>query len=199
MEGDYGDQSFLGPNAIKRAQQMIETEVMIFKAGWLDDNNKIIWPLNVQEFHPAVYKTGSQWNILMKQCCKKISNLKKINHSLTENASQEGKRGSLQPLPVSLLPAEYFMHNFQIKKKKDHEIILNTVVDFLLNKEQKRAFHIKANHASETCPEQLKMYLGGIGGTGKTQVIKALISMFDHRQEIIDLWFWLLQEQLLPF
>ena len=26
------------------------------------------------------------------------------------------------------------------------------------------------------------MYLGGIGGTGKTWVIKALISMFDHRQ-----------------
>ena len=43
MEEDYGDQSFLGPNAIKKAQQMIETEV---KAGWLDDNNKITWPLN---------------------------------------------------------------------------------------------------------------------------------------------------------
>ena len=42
---------------------------------------------------------------------------------------------------------------------------------------------IIANHASETYPEQLKMYLGGMGGTGKTQVIKALISMFDHRQE----------------
>jgi PIF1-like helicase len=27
------------------------------------------------------------------------------------------------------------------------------------------------------------MYLGGMGGTGETQVIKALISMFDHRQE----------------
>jgi tetraacyldisaccharide-1-P 4'-kinase len=31
------------------------------------------------------------------------------------------------------------------------------------------------------------MYLEGMGGTGKTQVIKALISMFDRRQENIDL------------
>ena len=60
---------------------------------------------------------------------------------------------------------------------------MNAIVNFSLNKEQKRAFHIIANHASETCPEQLKIYLGGMGRTGKTQVIKALMSMFDHRQE----------------
>ena len=60
---------------------------------------------------------------------------------------------------------------------------MNTIVNFSLNEEQKRAFYIIANHASDTCPEQLKMYLGGMGGTGKTQVIKALILMFDHRQE----------------
>ena len=75
------------------------------------------------------------------------------------------------------------MRDFQAKKIKDREIISNTVDIFSLNEEQKRAFHIIANHASEACPEQLKMYLGGMGGTGKTQVIKALISMFDQRQE----------------
>ena len=33
LEEDYGDQSFLGPNVIKKAQQKIETEVIISKAG----------------------------------------------------------------------------------------------------------------------------------------------------------------------
>jgi hypothetical protein len=93
------------------------------------------------------------------------------------------KKRFLKPLAVRLLPAEYFMHNSQIEKKIDHEIISNTIISFSLNEEKRRAFHIITNHASETCPEQLKMYLGGMGGTGKTQVIKALISMFDHRQE----------------
>ncbi len=32
-------------------------------------------------------------------------------------------------------------------------------------------------------PEQLKMYLGGMGGTGKTQVIRALIDMFEQKKE----------------
>ena len=54
---------------------------------------------------------------------------------------------------------------------------------FHFNIEQKRAFHIIANHTTENSPEQLKMHLGGMGGTGKTQVIKALISMFDQRHE----------------
>jgi predicted AAA+ superfamily ATPase len=31
--------------------------------------------------------------------------------------------------------------------------------------------------------EQLKMYLGGMGGTGKTQVIKALLNFFTKRNE----------------
>ena len=36
---------------------------------------------------------------------------------------------------------------------------------------------------SAICPDQLKMYLGGMGGTGKTQVINALISMLNKRQK----------------
>ena len=98
---------------------MIETEVMIFKAGWLDDDNKISWPLNVQEFHPAVYKTGSQWNILVKQCHKKILNLKKINYLSAKNASQEVKKGFLQPLAVcQFVTCRILYAQFSNKEKK---------------------------------------------------------------------------------
>ena len=84
---------------------------------------------------------------------------------------------------MKLLPADYFLQNFQLNNPKDKDIISSVIEDFLLNKEQKRAFHIIANHAADIAPKQLKMYLGGMGGTGKTQVIKALISMFNQRQE----------------
>ena len=52
-----------------------------------------------------------------------------------------------------------------------------------MNKEQERAFRIVANHAVSPQSEQLKMYLGGMGGTGKSQVIKALKQFFEQRQE----------------
>jgi hypothetical protein len=46
-----------------------------------------------------------------------------------------------------------------------------------------RAFRIIANHAVCQNPEQLCMYVGGMGGTGKSQVIKALSHFFLLRKE----------------
>ena len=183
VEEDYGDQTVLGPNAIKKAQQMLETEIMMNKAGWLDDTNKTESQTNPIEFHPNIYKTGADWKSIVKQCRENLLKVKKISYSSATSTLRMIKDNILQPLAVKLLPAEYFMRDFQVKNDKDHKIILNTILDFSLNEEQKRAFQIIANHASETYPQQLKMYLGGMGGTGKSQVIKALISMFNQRQE----------------
>jgi hypothetical protein len=183
FEEDYGDPKFFGPNAIKKAQQMIETEAMMKNACCIDENEIANLQLNIEEFRPVIHKTGSQWKNIVKQCRQNLLNVKKINYSSTTDGLPKSKNNFVEPLSVKSLSAEYFMHNFQAKEAKDREIIMKTILDFSLNKEQKRAFDIIANHASETCPDQLKMHLGGMGGTGKSQVIKALISMFDQRQE----------------
>ncbi|KAJ7137592.1 hypothetical protein C8R43DRAFT_842530, partial [Mycena crocata] len=52
-----------------------------------------------------------------------------------------------------------------------------------LNTEQKRAFTIVANHASSPQAAPLRMYLGGMGGTGKSVVIKAIIAFLTLRKE----------------
>jgi len=56
-----------------------------------------------------------------------------------------------------------------------------------LNEEQECAFKIVANHSVEPTTEQLLMHLGGMAGTGKSQVIKALISFFERRKSAIPL------------
>src|ERR1700734_4458863 len=48
---------------------------------------------------------------------------------------------------------------------------------------KERAFRIIANHAVTPGYEQLMMYVGGMGGTGKSQVIKALMDFFKSRNE----------------
>ena len=60
----------------------------------------------------------------------------------------------------------------------EQNIIDSTVTDFSLNTEQERAFRIIANHASTEKPEQLIMYIGGMAGTGKSRVIKALTAFY---------------------
>ena len=57
--------------------------------------------------------------------------------------------------------------------------IIDSVIKFFdLNSEQERAFRIIVNHATIDNPTQLKMYLGGMGGTGTSQVLKALMEFF---------------------
>lgn len=49
---------------------------------------------------------------------------------------------------------------------------------FTLNTEQARAFKTITEHSMQHQKETLKMYIGGAGGTGKSQVINALKEFF---------------------
>ena len=86
---------------------------------------------------------------------------------------------------------------FKAKVEKEQNIIDSTVTDFLLNTEQERAFRIIANHASTQKPEQLIMYIGGMAGTGKSQVIKTLMAFLKDGMNLIISLLWHLLVQLL--
>jgi hypothetical protein len=58
---------------------------------------------------------------------------------------------------------------------------------FHLNADQERAFRIVANHSCRPTSEKLKMHIGGMGGTGKSQVLKALMEFFQRKKSLIDL------------
>jgi len=73
-------------------------------------------------------------------------------------------------------------------------LIEDVIVKFELTSEQERSFRIIANHAVTPGSEQLMMYVGGMAGTGKSQVIKALMDFFKSRNESTDLLSWHLQE-----
>jgi len=58
--------------------------------------------------------------------------------------------------------------NVKAKIEADQTLISNIITQFNLNIEQIWAFKIIANHATGKTTEQLKMYLGGMSGTGKS-------------------------------
>ena len=84
---------------------------------------------------------------------------------------------------VKIVDQSYLTADFKAKSKSAQQLIDKTFQGFKLNNEQERAFRIIANHAVTPQAEQLKMYLGGMGGTGKSQVIKALMQLFKSRNE----------------
>ena len=84
---------------------------------------------------------------------------------------------------VKVVDIAYIDYNFKAKLKASQQIIDATAVDLNLNEEQKRAFRIIANHAASESPDQLRMYLEGMGGTGKSHIIRALTAMFNKRNK----------------
>ncbi|KAJ2924557.1 hypothetical protein H1R20_g12532, partial [Candolleomyces eurysporus] len=82
-----------------------------------------------------------------------------------------------------VVPASYLSHDFVPSNPQWSTVMSDVIRDFSLNDGQTRAFRIVANHATCIAPDQLLMHLGGMGGTGKSQVIKALVAYFDRRNE----------------
>ena len=82
---------------------------------------------------------------------------------------------------VQIVDRSYLEKRFKAQSEAAQNLIEDVVIKFELNSDQERAFRIVANHAVTPGAEQLLMYVGGMGGTGKSQVIKALMDFFKFR------------------
>jgi hypothetical protein len=124
-------------------------------------------------FKPDVFKPGNAWEqeIAMKPM---IIDKKNSNQLFTEQKSEEHPpSGDHTPNVVKIMDKSYLDKNFH--KNRCSELVHSVVNKFSLNQDQERSFRIIANHSISDKPEQLCMYLSGMGGTGKTQVIKHLL------------------------
>lgn len=77
------------------------------------------------------------------------------------------------PNDVRVVDKSYMSCSFSSKEWK--QTTDDVSEQFHLNKEQDRAFRIVANHVCSPNSDQLKMNIAGMAGTGKSQVLKALV------------------------
>ncbi|KAF9034879.1 hypothetical protein BJ165DRAFT_1313951, partial [Panaeolus papilionaceus] len=78
---------------------------------------------------------------------------------------------------------QWLSKSFQPGSGNNVKLLNGVVGTFGLNEDQERAFRIVANHACCIAPDQLLMHLGGMAGTGKSSVIRALTHFFKERNE----------------
>ncbi|KAF9478296.1 hypothetical protein BDN70DRAFT_809014, partial [Pholiota conissans] len=79
-------------------------------------------------------------------------------------------------------PPNIVVLNRRSEKEKDLGID-DFVRNHSLNTEQARAFRIVVDHSNSAEPEQLRMYIAGCSGTGKSRVISSLKSYFEDRDQ----------------
>lgn len=88
---------------------------------------------------------------------------------------------SFVPNDVHVVDKSYLLKSFASKEWQ--RAIDDVSLRFHLNKEQNHAFRIVANHSCSPDSSSLRMYIGGMAGTGKSQVLKALLDFFSLKKE----------------
>ena len=101
--------------------------------------------------------------------------------ALQTEQADEYNRGKFHPDVVKVVDKSYLYRSYVLAGQS--ECVSSMIAKYSLNSEQERAFRIIANHAISPNPDQLRMNLAGMGGTGKSQVLKALAHFFSERNE----------------
>ena len=168
-----------------KEDEMRLVEQVVAGAGWLDNSPDGVEIVDPEGFVPITKKTGSQWSLLIQNIRKMI--IADRSKNLPAEASKPfGEIKGTDKVFVDTMTS-YLSRKF-VPDQPGAVNILNAVIQkFKLNVEQERAFRIVANHATIDNPTQLKMYLGGMGGTGKSQVLKALIEFLKKEMNLIVL------------
>ena len=173
---------YLTPNGkhLSKLGQMAEIEQIVCDAGWLEKSPNGMIPIDKVGFQPDEYLSAAQWNGIVTKAKETVIQ----NRGKYIPTDQDGiPLASYSYNEVVVADASYINNKFHAESAEKQLNIDDTVVEFNLNTEQERAFRIIANHATLNESNQLKMYLGGMGGTGKSQVIKSLISFFEKNNE----------------
>ena len=179
------DPASMGPKHRRRLKETEEINSLLMSAGWTEPVRSDFQKPN---FRPERFFPGSVWEHEVDRKKQEILDKKnehnKISHASKVTTLDGSNTEMFQQTSsniVKVVDKSYLEKSFHLDQLS--EVIQDTVESYSLNAEQERAFRIIANHAISTNPEQLRMYLGGMGGTGKTQVIKALSSFFEARKE----------------
>ncbi|KAJ7182677.1 hypothetical protein C8R43DRAFT_869258, partial [Mycena crocata] len=146
-------------------------------SGWLDDPHDGLPTVDTDTLILPI-KPRAEWIDIIKQQRAQLTANKLANLPPSQNKDQNEV-----PNHASILPHDYFNHRSNVDATTNADIVSNIIMAFELNTEQTRAFRIITDHASSPQPMPLKMYLGGMGGTGKSQVFKAIATFFSRRNE----------------
>ena len=174
----------MGPRHAKRLREKEMINNILNSTGWNEPIEVNNW--EPPHFQPEKVLDGNGWEHEIEKQKQAVQEKKNAHnkgnrtvHPMSENAEQLAFECAADT--VKIVDKSYLEKSFRADDAT--QLVDSTSKIFSLNTEQERAFRIITNHAVSKNPEQLRMHLGGMGGTGKTQVIKAISAFFKARNE----------------
>lgn len=166
----------------------ITVEERLRSAGWM----KPISTIPLDQVVDMPFGTNIAPSVWRKEVANARENLLTARRARVTNSRQD-KRPSdaIWGDAVRVVSADWFSRDCRIDDANINNLMKRIVAgegssnpkDGPLNREQERAFRMVANHAAKPQTEPLRMYLGGMGGTGKSRVLRAIAQFFKERDE----------------
>ena len=200
MEGDYSHtfmeefevSAVMGKKTKARNILMSAMNCVLTVTGWTECNAKLLPDtVNLNPASATTIQSATQWKaIVMGKRAEVLE--QRAQHAV--KPSNDGKRAQpFVPNEVKIVTKAHLTQSFESPKWGP---TINTVLQkYELNEEQERAYRIVANHSCSESPDQLKMHMSGMAGTGKTRVLEALID--SNLKKNPTGWLWLLPQAVL--
>ena len=177
---EYLISPIMGKSERMRTELMTDVRRMLLSLGWTNRNSDLL-PDDLNLSHtPIQPQTPAQWKAAVSN--KRAQILEERARNLPTVVDLDaGALSSFVPNDVRVVDKSYMSRSFSSKLWQ--QTTQDVSKQFSLNEEQDRAFRIVANHACSPDSDQLKMNIAGMAGTGKSQVLKALVQFFKLRKE----------------
>ena len=170
-----------GKNFLLRLKNMEMMKMILTDNGWINAKTSSASQTS-NAFKPDRFLSSHEWEAEVKKMKQKILDKRNENNKVTSEVdSKLNTSCDFKENIVKIIDKSYLEKSFVTGEHANR--IDETVLKFSLNKEQERAFRIVANHSVSPHQDQLKMYLGGMGGTGKSRVLAALSDFFALQKE----------------
>lgn len=177
--------SYYGEQATKAAEMMSR----LYRAGWMAPEEYTFDPAHfgAEQFSALVgtdTKSGAKyWNSVVSSAKRQIKK-NRLPQILSFTVPSKSVSSYVKFNTVKVVSKSYLDKSFTARTEEAQMATDEIVLEMGLNEEQERAFRIIANYASIESPsEPLLMYIGGMGGTGKTRVLSALSGYFKRRSQ----------------
>ena len=165
-----------------RTELMANIRRTLTTMGWTDHHpNLLPESLNIMPDPIQIEQTPSQWKAAVAAARGEILEERARHMPPTVDSTAGTSSRNFAPNDVRVVDKSYMSRSFVCKVWQ--KTIESVSTEYSLNTEQDRAFRLVANHACCRDSDQLKMYIAGMAGTGKTRVLKALIEFFRQRNE----------------
>ena len=160
----------------KRQKEAAEIRDVLRRTGWLDPTPPATSTFQFNHFIPEVHWSAAVW--------KSILQTKKANTIENKSLNLRSAKPSVKPFTPNMVKVIDKAYLEQKNYTSKHNTSIDRICkDYGLNEEQERAFRIVANHVVLPNSAPLKMYIGGMGGTGKSRVLNAISTFFKERNE----------------